>query len=244
MIAVARSLCRWDRRASRPGSRPEHRPRMAGHQPGPRADARAADRRAVRTRQRRQPNDAPRADRVARTRSEAQPGDRPGRTGGWPAEPTPPAGAWRDIPASWVASRGQYSDARLDPAVRSVLTVRSAPTGATRHGWFVASVPRGGHLVTRNAPASDADGFARLRQPCERDPHTPRGAGTRLHRAAVILGAKGGLLRQITVGDVIELAGRRGQRRTPSQMGHGPGFTGFSTRWQSSRPRHRRRCGS
>ena len=72
--------------------------------------------------------------------------------------------------------------------------------------WFAGSVMRGGHLVTGMQSARDPDGFARLRELCDRDPHvSPEARAHVLHRGAVIVGAKGGLLRQITVGDVIEL---------------------------------------
>jgi hypothetical protein len=91
-------------------------------------------------------------------------------------------------------------------------------------GWFVAAVPRGGALVRGMAQARDVDGFARLRRRCERDAHLPAAAGTHtLHRAAVILGAKGGVLGEVTVGDVLELLDVEAHcLRSP--MGHATAF--------------------
>ena len=52
------------------------------------------------------------------------------------------------------------------------------------------------------------DGFARLRALCDSDPGVAASAAARnhtLHRAAVILAAKGGVLADITIGDFLEL---------------------------------------
>ena len=87
-------------------------------------------------------------------------------------------------------------------------------------GWLVAAVPRGGALVRGMAQARDVDGFARLRQQCELDAHLPATAGTHtLHRAAVILAAKGGMVAEVTVSDVLELLDvENGCHHSP--MGH------------------------
>ena len=116
------------------------------------------------------------------------------------------ARGWRDVPAGWLASRGQYSDARLGRLSAALLTVICADVVRPGMSWFAGSVMRGGRLVTGMQSARDPDGFARLRELCDRDPHiSPEARAHVLHRGAVIVGAKGGLLRQIAVGDVIEL---------------------------------------
>jgi hypothetical protein len=52
----------------------------------------------------------------------------------------------------------------------------------------------------------DVEGFTRLRELCDRDPHvSPAAQGHALHRGALILAAKGGTLSDITIGDVLEL---------------------------------------
>ena len=90
--------------------------------------------------------------------------------------------------------------------------------------WFVAAVPRGGALVRGMALTRDAAGFARLRQVCDRDEHLPAAAGRHtLHRVAVVLGAHGGLIAEVTVGDALELLDVESDvHRSP--MAHGTAF--------------------
>jgi integrase len=90
--------------------------------------------------------------------------------------------------------------------------------------WFVAAVPRGGALVRGMALTRDAAGFARLRQVCDRDEHLPAAAGRHtLHRVAVVLGARGGLIAEVTVGDALELLDVESDvHRSP--MAHGTAF--------------------
>ena len=83
---------------------------------------------------------------------------------------------------------------------------------------------RGGHLILGMQATRDTEGFARLRELCDRDPHVSAGARAHvLHRGAVIIGAKGGLLRQITVGDVMELLDAEASAHA-KPMAHGSGF--------------------
>ena len=71
----------------------------------------------------------------------------------------------------------------------------------------------------------DTEGFARLREQCDRDPHgSAQGGAQILHRGAVIIGAKGGLLRQITVGDVLELLDVEASAHA-KPMANGSGFS-------------------
>jgi len=90
--------------------------------------------------------------------------------------------------------------------------------------WFVAAVPRGGALARGMAQTRDAAGFAGLRQVCDLDEHLPAAAGRHtLHRAAVVLGAHGGMIADITVGDVLELLdAESAAHRKP--MAHGIAF--------------------
>jgi integrase-like protein len=143
----------------------------------------------------------------------------------WLASGADSAGrGWREVPAGWLASRGQYSDARLGRLSAALLTVICADVVRPGMSWFAGSVMRGGHLVTGMQSARDAEGFARLRELCGRDPNvSPEARAHVLHRGAVIVGAKGGLLRQITVGDVIELLDAESSAHA-KPMGHGPGF--------------------
>jgi len=141
----------------------------------------------------------------------------------WLASGADSAGrGWRDVPAGWLASRGSYSDARLGRLSAALLTVICADVVRPGMSWFAGSVMRGGHLVTGMRAARDPDGFARLRELCDRDPHVSPGARAHvLHRGAVIIGAKGGLLRQITAGDVMELLDAEASAHA-KPMPHGP----------------------
>jgi hypothetical protein len=143
----------------------------------------------------------------------------------WLASGADSAGrGWRDVPAGWLASRGSYSDARLGRLSAALLTVICADVVRPGMSWFAGSVMRGGHLVTGMQAGRDPDGFARLRELCDRDPHvSPEARAHVLHRGAVIVGAKGGLLRQITVGDVMELLDAEASAHA-KPMAHGSGF--------------------
>jgi hypothetical protein len=50
-----------------------------------------------------------------------------------------------------------------------LLTVICADVVRPGMNWFAGSVMRGGHLVTGMQSARDPDGFARLRELCNRD---------------------------------------------------------------------------
>ena len=135
----------------------------------------------------------------------AQPGDTWQER--WLASGADSAGAaWRQIPAVWLRASGRDAPERVE-ALGAAFTI-AVCADVVRPGiaWFVTSVPRGGALVRGMAQARDVEGFARLRRQCEQDNQLPAGAMTHtLHRVAVILGAKGGVLADITLGDVVEL---------------------------------------
>jgi hypothetical protein len=152
-------------------------------------------------------------------------GAQPGQTwqDRWLASGADIAGAeWRDIPTRWLRASGRNS--RSDPLCAALTIAICADLMRPSIGWFVTAVPRGGALVRGMAQARDADGFARLRRQSGRDTHLPAAAGTHtLHRAAVILGAKGGVVAEVTVGDVVELLDVEiGCHRSP--MGHATAF--------------------
>jgi hypothetical protein len=142
----------------------------------------------------------------------------------WLASGADAAGAnWRRIPAQWLHATGQAPG--LTGPLGAALTVAiCADVVRPTTAWFVAAVPRGGALTRGMADTRDAAGFARLRQACDRDDHLPVAAGRHtLHRAAVVLGARGGLIADITVGDVLELLNTESaDHRRP--MAHGVAF--------------------
>ena len=112
---------------------------------------------------------------------------------------------WRRIPAQWLRATG-HTPGLIGPLGAALTVAICADVVRPSSAWFVATGPRGGALARGMADTRDAAGFARLRRACDRDDHLPAAAGRHtLHRAAVVLGARGGLIADITVGDALEL---------------------------------------
>jgi hypothetical protein len=142
----------------------------------------------------------------------------------WLASGADTAGAgWRRIPAQWLRATGR-TEGLTGPLGAALTIAICADVLRPSTAWFVAAVPRGGALARGMAQTRDAAGFARLRQVCDRDDHLPAAAGRHmLHRAAVVLGANGGLIADITVGDALELLDAESvAHRKP--MAHGIAF--------------------
>jgi hypothetical protein len=113
---------------------------------------------------------------------------------------------WRTVPAAWLAGRGHDARWRLTGLSAALAVAVAADIVRPSLPWFVAGGAAHGVLVPVISTARDPGGFARLRQLCDDDPGVSVPAGNlALYRAAVITGAKGGGLAQITVGDVAEL---------------------------------------
>ncbi|MGH3600318.1 MAG: site-specific integrase, partial [Pseudonocardiaceae bacterium] len=133
----------------------------------------------------------------------------PGRTwqDRWLASGADRAGpAWRTIPARWLHTHGLVAEWRLDALASALLPAISADLVRPALGWLVTKATGPGSLVRHLARARDPDGFVRLRALCETDPHVSTVAHSHtLYRAAEILAAKGGLLADITLGDLLEL---------------------------------------
>ncbi len=142
----------------------------------------------------------------------------------WLASGADTAGVdWRAIPAQWL--RGAGRSAEQTPLLGAALTVAiCADVLRPSTAWFVRAVPRGGALARGMAQTRDVEGFTRLRQVCDRDDHLPAAAGHHtLHRAAVVLGANGGTIAEVTVGDVLELLDAESDAHR-SPMAHGTAF--------------------
>ena len=154
-------------------------------------------------------------------------GAQPGQTWQerWLASGADAAGAaWREVPARWLRATGRSPQGRADELGAAFTVAICADMVRPGTSWFVAAVPRGGALVRGMAQARDPEGLARLRRQCEQDTHLPAAAATHtLHRAAVLLGAHGGVLAEVTVGDVLELLDvEAGCHRSP--MAHATAF--------------------
>lgn len=134
----------------------------------------------------------------------------PGRTWQerWVASGADTAGEhWRDIPARWLEGQGRPRASSVrDVLCAAVPVAVGADLIRPSIDWFVRAVPRGGALARVMAQTRDVEGFARLAQVCEQDTHLPATSARHTrHRAAILLGANGGGIEDITVEDVIDL---------------------------------------
>jgi integrase len=137
-------------------------------------------------------------------------GDQPGRTWQerWASSGADAAGVtWRQVPADWLRRKGQWSPWRADRLVGALSVVISADVVRPSLTWLAGGGPATGGLLVRNmAAARDPEGFAQLAAGCDATPGIARIAKAQvLYRAALVLAAKGGTLKEVTVGDVLEL---------------------------------------
>lgn len=133
----------------------------------------------------------------------------PGRTWQerWVAGDAEAAGAgWRQAPMRWLSEREQRSQwlsAELSAALRAMTSADLIRPSLT---WLVAVPALKNPLAREIALTRDPEGFARLRSYCQACPGRSE-AATRhtLQRSGLLVATKGGLLSDITVGDVLEL---------------------------------------
>ena len=168
--------------------------------------------------------------------------DQPGETWQqrWVAGGADAAGGdWAQHPEQWLRREGIYSENRLQLLTSSLLVVVGADVVRPSLAWLLTGGKKR-KLVRNMVYGRDGAGFDRLRRLCGQDPAIrPDAVGDILFRSAVIVAAKGGMLEDITVGDVLEILdaeyavrGRGIRRRRRSECS---GRQGFSTRT-------RRRC--
>jgi integrase/ribosomal protein S28E/S33 len=133
--------------------------------------------------------------------------EQPGRTWQqrWLASGADAAGEqWAAGPARWLRERGIYSASRLELMTSSLLVLVGADVIRPSLAWLLTGGKK--RKLARNMICSrDPGGFARLRQLCRGDPAiTPAARAKVLFRCAVIIAAKGGVLADVTIGDVLE----------------------------------------
>ena len=110
---------------------------------------------------------------------------------------------WREVPGRWLAERGlpAYRLAGLSVALRAAVS-----TGIVRPSvhWLLGGGATDRYFARALAAELDPAGFARLRGLLDADPELSAAVRrVTVHRAAVIVAAKGGALGDVTIGDLL-----------------------------------------
>ena len=126
----------------------------------------------------------------------------------WAACGAGQAGAgWREIAARWLSAAGRApaGGPRGSGLGAGLLLMICGDLVRPDPGWLLAS--SGLQLLTSEmARTRDPGAFAALRRACEAEQVSPLTRDLSLRRIAAIAAAKGGLVRDITAGDCLELA--------------------------------------
>ena len=114
---------------------------------------------------------------------------------------------WRQLPAAWLHDLGLHREGRQAELSAALTVAICADLVRPSLGWLVSADARGnGALVRGLARTRDGEGFGRLQALCDHDPGVSATAGRQtVHRTALIVAAKGGAVRSVTAGDVLEL---------------------------------------
>ena len=113
--------------------------------------------------------------------------------------------AWKKAPRRWLERAGEYSPTRLADLEQSLLVAISADAIRPSLAWLITGAKHR-RFAPRMVSSRDPDGFARLRLACEADPQvTARDEAHIPARVALILAAKGGMIGDIVIGDVLEV---------------------------------------
>jgi hypothetical protein len=125
----------------------------------------------------------------------------------WLASGADAAGAaWRTVSTRWLQSRGEHAEWRQAALSAALVVAISADLVRPSLAWLVAGATGKGALVRNMAQSRDPEGFARLGAQCLGDADvSPAVATLTMHRSAMILAVKGGMLDKITIGDALQL---------------------------------------
>lgn len=137
---------------------------------------------------------------------QAQPGDTWQQR--WLVSGADTAGAgWREAPRDWLVQAGLPGPTRHEALVGALFVAVAGDLIRPTPQWLVSGAAARGGLLTRNLEASrDPAGFDRLGADCVGDDRISTvDARAMRYRAAQIIAAKGGLLAEITIGDLVEL---------------------------------------
>jgi hypothetical protein len=114
-------------------------------------------------------------------------------------------GKWSEISARWLRGRGQYTRWRQGELGIGLRMAISADIIRPSLRWLAAAKGSKSALAVSLAQSRDPAGFAHLRALCEESAVTASVMARTLSRTALIVAAKGGSVRDITAGDVLEL---------------------------------------
>ena len=126
----------------------------------------------------------------------------------WLASGADAAGAgWLRLPGQWLSQRAGYPRRRAGALAWALVAAACGDIVRPSLAWLVAA-GCDAELARAMAAFRDPQGFARLADLCDHGRGGPVPKTARSHtlrRAAVIMAAKGGMLADIQVGDVLEL---------------------------------------
>jgi len=134
------------------------------------------------------------------------------------------ARGWRRLPIGWLRERG-HGPWHQQAIVEALPVAIGADLLRPSLSWLVGGgLARGGRLLPSLEAYRDRDGLARLRSLCDADDGVSAAAASQtLYRSALILAAKGGVLAEVRVGDVVELLATEAEVLT-NTVSRGPLF--------------------
>ena len=126
----------------------------------------------------------------------------------WMASGADSAGrrGWRQVPLTWLRGRGHAAEWAAEAFFGALRLAIAADIIRPSLPWLVTADFRHGSFTSVMSRHRDPEGFSRLEALCSADPDIPPAAASRTgYRASIILAAKGGVIADITPGDVLEL---------------------------------------
>jgi len=123
----------------------------------------------------------------------------------WLASEAAESGAgWRGVPARWLEGRGRRPERWLTALSVALRAAVCADVVRPSMSWLLGGGMADNYFARALAAERDPAGFARLGELLGADPELSANARRlTVHRAAVIVAAKGGTLGQVTIGDLI-----------------------------------------
>ena len=126
---------------------------------------------------------------------------------------------------AWLAGRGPHPRWQHEYMAIALRMAIAADVVRPSLAWLLSGALGRGALGRMLASCRDPDGFARLAGHGDADPEASARARTQaLHLAATIMSAKGGVLGEITVGDVVEVLDARARASAHGKSGGSIGF--------------------